>query len=269
MRLNILKNRSSPGVLKTIREKIFSFVITDIRKAGLTGKIIPEMIVIGCALCSIIGLFIGVLLNNSAVSLILSISFFVLPFLWLKQQIKKRDILIKELSPICIHIFVTAFQLGVTVKSLRTAIEQIPEPLKKHFDKVVAELLAGKSEEEIINDFSNNIGNRYLQFALKNILISLKQGNDVIPILLNLMKTVSHEKILIAKKKKATSEANYMITVSIGIMFLIIGIFGVFNPHFLETYVTTSAGKMAVTIFTLVILICLYNFQKTKSMEIE
>ena len=220
----------------------------DLRRSGLPLKITPERLLILMCSVSFLGCLIGLLLNNFVVAIMLAITGFMLPSYWLKNQSARRQNRITELSSVCIHVLITNFHFGVSLPNFKNATVQMPSPVKEYFERVVSQLLAGQSSESVYQDFCDKVENRYLRFALKNILISLTKGTDVLEILFSLMDSVQHEKIRIAKIEKAASEATFMSIVSIGIMLFIIFGYAVLSPQFLEVYLTTLVGKTAVAI---------------------
>jgi len=240
----------------------------ELRKSGLPLKITPERLIILMGVTSFIGIIIGLLLNNFAVALMLGVTGFMLPSYWLKNQSVRRQNRIAELSSVCIHVLITNFHFGVSLSNFKNATAQMPSPIREYFETVVSQLLSGQSPDSVYEDFCEKVESRYLRFALKNILISLTKGTDVLDILFNLMDSVQHEKIRIAKIEKAASEATFMSIVSIGIMLLIIFAYSILSPQFIEVYLTTLPGKIAVTILVGVIIFALYTFEKIKKIEI-
>ncbi|NLW90128.1 MAG: hypothetical protein GXY34_00805 [Syntrophomonadaceae bacterium] len=260
-------NQRPTNIVSRLYRLINAPIKRDLRRAGVFVKITPERMATIMGAGAVLGLLIGFVLNNPVVALMLAAAGFIAPRFWLKNRIVEMQNTITGLASVCIHSLITNFQFGVSLPNLKKAAEQIPEPLNEHFERVTAQLLAGHTDEAIYQEFTEKIENRYLRFALKNILVALRTGSDIGPILFNLMDSVQEEKLRVAKIKKASSEARFMALVSTGITFFIIGGYAVLSPQFLVIYTTEFAGKVAVAILTGVILFALYKFNDIKQID--
>ncbi len=267
-RLKYLDLEKPDNILVKLYKKLNVPIKRDLRRSGLNVKITPERMLIIMSAIAFVGCLIGIVLNNFMVVIMLGIAGFIAPLYWLKTKAQRKQNQITELSSVCIHVLITSFHFGVSLPHLEIATKQMPLPIKVHFDKVVSQLLAGQPNEQIYQEFCDKVENKYLRFALKNILISLSKGTDVLAILFSLMDSVQYEKVRIAKIEKTASEATFMSIVSMGIMLLIIGGYSILSPQFLEVYVTTLAGKIAVAALVGVIIFALYTFERIKHIKV-
>ena len=239
-----------------------------LNKANINKKVTINVLLMMIAAMGVIGLMMGLILNNIAVSIMLVGVCVAVPHYWLKTRIIKNQNKITEMASLCIHVLITSFHFGVSISNLEVATEQMNSPIKENFERVKSQLLAGKQNEEIYEDFCGRVENKYLRFAVNNILVSLTQGTDLLPLLFNIMDSVQDEKLKIVKIQKASSEASFASIVSIGFAIALIFGYAILSPQFLVIYTTTFAGKFVTAMLIGVIIFVLYSFEKVKQIKI-
>lgn len=150
----------------------------NLRKADYKINALTYLI-LGASL-SVISFFIGIyLFKNFTASILLAVSFFILPEHWLNIKNKRKEEKIKEQMLVAIRIFSAEFlQTPQIEKGIEAVGKRVGDPVGKFFRQAHKELIIKDTDIALAN-LANNLSNEYgklfvqlLEMAKKDSTVS-------------------------------------------------------------------------------------------------
>lgn len=146
----------------------------------------PGRILVYAIFLAVILSIIGQILDAGLIiTLLLSSMGFIIPYLWLQQQIERKAFLILEQLPEAILVITNALGAGASIQqAFDASVEELPNPIAREFKQVSAEMKVGRGLAEALEHFRQRVNLTALDSIIAAILIQKRSGGNL-PELLN------------------------------------------------------------------------------------
>lgn len=257
-RSNNLLNKSmkikKKGLIDNVLDK--AKFITDLEKANelkleLVGaKFSPrEFTKILFSLTFLIGLSLSLVIGNIVFAPLLMIITYFIPVMILDLSTKKKKLKMEEQLGVAIRFFNTEY---ITTKSIPTSISNIipklSNPIKGEFEKLLRELLTGKTEDAF-NNFAKRLDNKFSYVFAKLIISQSSRGAGFGEYLISVSEDIMEEQTFY---KENISELTMTRTVNVILnVVLLVSVFLVSIIPGMKSYFITSQGQF-ILVFAMI-----------------
>lgn len=170
---------------------------------------------------------------------------FLLPRMYLKRRIKKRNEAFINQFPDAVDMIVRSVKSGHPLNTaLRMIADNMDPPVKTEFKQLVDEIAFGRSTVEALVRMSQRIDEPDLQFFVVILSVQQETGGNLAEVLSNLSGIIRKRKQLRLKIKAMTSEGRATAYVLGGLPVVVFGAIHITSPEYLVPLFETDSGNM-------------------------
>lgn len=186
------------------------------------------------------------------VSIIIGVVVALIPFMIVDSARNKRLIAFNGQISDALNIMSNSLRSGFSfVQSMDMVRKELPNPIKKEFDRTITEINLGTSTEKALENLSKRVNSDDLELVVTAVLIQRQVGGNLAEVLDNIAGAV-RERIRIKREIKTLTAQGRISGMIIGFlpMFLAIFLF-LSNPSYLMELFTNKTGLIMVTLAVL------------------
>jgi tight adherence protein B len=212
----------------------------------------------------VIGLFIGKMLNNFLVSLLLFGVFAYLPYKYFSIIANSYKNLINKYLENAISIIIAAFQSREDlILAIEDNINNFQEPLKSYFIEFVNKVdKFGMSFDESIDELAAKIGHPIFDDFVKLAKIHYQKGGDTKYALLDIPEDFRDHKLIMSEIDAEISSIKILGYIFSGLVIGAIFFQRMTNYNYYSLLVNTTAGKITVFISLVIFLFTIRQIKK-------
>ncbi len=189
-------------------------------------------------------------------SMVLSLFFGFLPFLYIMRLESKRSAKIEKQLPEALDFICRSLRAGHALSvSFGIVGDELPQPIAKEFKTVFEEINFGLPFNEAMANFAVRTNSNDINFLVVGLLIQREAGGNLIELLENLSKTIRDRMILKGKVRVLSSEGKYSGILLSVLPFILGGILSFMNPSYMSLLWTSDTGQLLVMTSIVMILI--------------
>jgi tight adherence protein B len=242
---NSFQNLSLPGI--TWGEKLQARLRSNLTKSGIPLKI-EEFLIINLLTILLLP-WLGIVLHNYLLAVLLGMTGLFLPTLWVGICKKRRVAKIEEQLLNVIILLSNSLRAGHSfLQSLEIVSRDTPEPLATEFGKVLREMKIGVQVEDALLNLTNRIESDDLEMVITGVLIQRQVGGNLSEVLDNIAMTIDKRIKTKAKVKSLTAQARLSAWI-ISILPFALGAF-IFTarPDFGRVMITEPMGRLLLLV---------------------
>lgn len=265
----LVKHQSKRKKLKKEGEKSKSFfdkyaasLYKELQAADV--KMRPEEFSLIWLLVTVVPAGLVVLFSGSAtIALVLFMIGLLIPLLLIKMKQKARVKKFDEQLSDALIIACSCLRSGLSfTQSMETISKDMSAPISTEFAQVLAEMNMGASMEESLERMNTRIKSSYLSLTISAVLIQKQTGGNLSQILDNISSSIK-EKMKLKKELNSATASGKMTGLLMGSMPVILMIlFYVVNPSFMEPLFKTSLGHVFLGIAAGLEILCFVLIKK-------
>lgn len=265
----LVKHQSKRKKLKKEGEKSKSFfdkyaasLYKELQAADV--KMRPEEFSLIWLLVTVVPAGLVVLFSGSAtIALVLFMIGLLIPLLLIKMKQKARVKKFDEQLSDALIIACSCLRSGLSfTQSMETISKDMSAPISTEFAQVLAEMNMGASMEESLERMNTRIKSNYLSLTISAVLIQKQTGGNLSQILDNISSSIK-EKMKLKKELNSATASGKMTGLLMGSMPVILMIlFYVVNPSFMEPLFKTSLGHVFLGIAAGLEILCFVLIKK-------
>lgn len=265
----LVKHQSKRKKLKKEGEKSKSFfdkyaasLYKELQAADV--KMRPEEFSLIWLLVTVVPAGLVVLFSGSAtIALVLFMIGLLIPLLLIKMRQKARVKKFDEQLSDALIIACSCLRSGLSfTQSMETISKDMSAPISTEFAQVLAEMNMGASMEESLERMNTRIKSSYLSLTISAVLIQKQTGGNLSQILDNISSSIK-EKMKLKKELNSATASGKMTGLLMGSMPVILMIlFYVVNPSFMEPLFKTSLGHVFLGIAAGLEILCFVLIKK-------
>lgn len=265
----LVKHQSKRKNLKKEGEKSKSFfdkyaasLYKELQAADV--KMRPEEFSLIWLLVTVVPAGLVVLFSGSAtIALVLFMIGLLIPLLLIKMKQKARVKKFDEQLSDALIIACSCLRSGLSfTQSMETISKDMSAPISTEFAQVLAEMNMGASMEESLERMNTRIKSSYLSLTISAVLIQKQTGGNLSQILDNISSSIK-EKMKLKKELNSATASGKMTGLLMGSMPVILMIlFYVVNPSFMEPLFKTSLGHVFLGIAAGLEILCFVLIKK-------
>lgn len=248
--LNVLRNGFRPFKkiskfmfqrFKPLNEHLESFVVVCNEKNIKTNK--DSLMSIILFICVVSGTLSGIIFSSLAAFFTIFILVFVLFFLYTKSLIDKRDQSIRNSVPDLISSLSICFGAGYTIlQSFEQIIKETKGNIKNLFTRCLNTLNSGQTIHDTLNILKSENGIPELSFVAVALDVQHQTGGSIRPVLDSAKVMVESKLDLLQKLKVQTAQAKLSARIVIILPFILLALFSIFSPNFLNAFFSSFLG---------------------------
>lgn len=248
-----------PSKFEKIKNSIVKLILNNNHNWGFVGYVLATLI------CSIIGIYIGiVILNNFAVAVILAVFFCIIPYVYLEYKIKHVESdKNQKLLIVMGNLSSTYIKSETFLEAVEETIEYIPSPLDKYFKQYIYDIkYLNMDLTTCLEKLANNINNFYFNEFIACVIqaehgeTSLKYTIKSIP---NDYQTYLENN---DKYQKIIQQYNIDFIFRIITLPLVIGFVRIINKDYYTILTQNILGKITLLIVVIIYVTCSILFKK-------
>lgn len=214
-----------------------------------------ELVVLSAS-AGIVGMAVGVLLFGWLGALALGILGLAVPrFVVAILQQRRRQAFADELDG-TVQLLAGSLRAGYgLLQSVATVSAEAPPPVNEEFSRIIVETRLGRDLVESLTALADRMDSRDFHWIAQAIDIQRSVGGDLAQILDTVSHTIRERNLIRRQVKALSAEGRASAYILIALPFLLAGLILVINPGFLAPLVETSAGKLAIGVGALLIVL--------------
>jgi tight adherence protein B len=221
-------------------------ILELVTKAGMEKKVPAFLIFCGLLffgltlfLSKLLGAFLG-LICAAALTVLL-------PRMYLKSRIKKRNEAFINMFPDAVDMIVRSVKSGHPLNTaLRMIAENMDPPVKTEFKQLIDEIAFGRSTTEALGRLAQRVDEPDLQFFVVILSVQQETGGNLAEVLSNLSGIIRKRKQLRLKIRALTSEGRATAYILGSLPFVVFGAIHFTNPNYLLPLFNDPAGQMVL-----------------------
>lgn len=172
---------------------------------------------------------------------------FLLPhFYVLKRQGQRREKLTEQL-PDALDYIARSLRAGNPFSaSLKSASEEIPDPLGREFGITFDELNYGLALEDALHNLGHRTGNEEIHYFITAVIIQRQTGGNLADVLNRIAEVMRSRFRTFREIQIQAAEMKLSARVLIGLPFFVAGAISIMNPSYLVVLFTEPAGRMVI-----------------------
>ncbi len=212
-----------------------------------------------CVLAGLVTMALGLIFDIApplAIVFIGLIAGIALPHMVVGILGTKRQNKFIELFPDAIDLMVRGLKSGLPInESIKTASEEVPDPVGQEFRRVTDAVRLGTKLEEALWDVSERLDLQDFKFFTVSLAIQSETGGNLSETLNNLSGVLRGRRQLKLKVKAMSSEAKASAYIIGSLPFVVGTLIYVMNPGYLNTLFTDPRGNMMLALGGLMFLV--------------
>jgi tight adherence protein B len=192
-----------------------------------------------------------------------------IPFLLLKQALRKRDRKLREQLPDVLTVMASSLRAGHSfLQALDTVAKEVDEPAATEFNRVVAEIRLGRPAEEALGAMADRVGSEDFKWAVLAINIQREVGGNLAEILDTVADTIRDRARIRRDVDTLTTEGRLSAYVLIAMPFVIALYLAAVNPDYLSLLFTTGVGMVMIGVASCLMIVGIYWMRKIVKIDV-
>lgn len=185
--------------------------------------------------------------GNLAVSILPALLGFFLPKLYISSAQEKRKKQLNNQLPEFLNILSNALRAGLSFnQAIATAGNEMADPIKWEFQKVMRDNSLGRPMEEALQELSIRTGDEDVDMLVSAIIIQRQVGGNMSEVLDMIANTI-RERVKLKGEIRTMSAQNKMSAIIIGVLPIAIGVLlSMMNPEYIMPLFTEPLGQVMV-----------------------
>lgn len=260
-KLNALFSRKSSGQ---------SFIRLKLLRCGIKASTEKLLIIAGLlwvTLAAGLNLIVGTILIYSIVYALIA-TFFIFSFILNFMQNRRRNEIIKQLSP-AIDIILRGVKAGSSIdKTFKLVARETPPPLREEFEQINREIEFGVDYEKILHSAAMRVDVNDFYFFTTALIIQRQTGGSLSEILENIIRVLSQTKELRMKVKLYSSEAKTSGYVLSLLPVVVLVALRFIKPEQFEFYLHDPGGRKIIIVASALIIAGTLVIRRMTNMEV-
>ncbi|MGB1539447.1 MAG: type II secretion system F family protein [Rickettsiales bacterium] len=213
-------------------------------KAGLGNSL--SAFLLGClGLFFVLLVLLGKMLGIGMALVAAILLTIMLPRMWLKRKIAKRNEKFINMFPDAVDMIVRSVKSGHPLNTaLRMIAENMDPPVRSEFKQLVDEIAFGRSTTEALVRMSKRVDEPDLHFFVVILSVQQETGGNLAEVLGNLSTIIRKRKQLRLKIHAMTSEGRATAMILGALPFVVFGAIKLTSPGYLDPLFTNPTGQM-------------------------
>jgi tight adherence protein B len=171
----------------------------------------------------------------------------IVPNMWIKQLIKKRQSKFKDQMMDALMIMSSSFRGGLSlIQAIETVVDEMPDPIHHEFGIVLGENKMGVSLDETLTRLYKRMPSPGLQQMITAILLARETGGNLPAIFSRIVQSIRERKKVEQNLTTLTVQGKLQAVVMTGLPLLFIGVVSGSNPTFFDPMLKTPIGHKAI-----------------------
>ncbi|MCL1972724.1 MAG: type II secretion system F family protein [Endomicrobia bacterium] len=219
-------------------------------------------------IAAIILMLTAIILQNIVFAMIASIVYMYFDWYIKDKKARERAALIDKQVVEALTIVKNAVQSGQSLaQAIKTAAEELKDPIKIEFDKMSENLALGVSFDKVLIDVSENAPSKEFKLMIDTIRISKDSGASLAGIFDRIIAATSQRIAIQAKVTALTAQGRMSGNVVSVIPFFVIAMMYTIEPDMMRSLFTTLAGNVLLLIVVIMILIGSFVIRKLTEID--
>lgn len=146
--------------------------------------------------------------------------------------------------------------------SMRSAAEELPEPMSSELRTTFEELNFGLDLEEALHNLGERVGSEDLRYFIAAVLIQRTTGGNLAEVLNRIAKVMRSRETTLREIRILAAEMKYSANVLIGLPFVVAGALAILNPGYLSVLFEHELGLVVIGLQLFLMAIGYYVIQK-------
>lgn len=202
------------------------------------------------ALSGLVGAVIGMLMSRGIDMLPLVLGFMggaAFPVMRLRRKRRLRLQRLVSQLPDAMDFFARSLRAGNPfVGALRSAPEEMPQPIARELEITFEEMNYGLDFEEVMQNLATRIDAEEVRFFVTAVLVQKKTGGNLAEIMNRIASLLRERKKTRGEVVVLASEMKSSANVLVGLPFVIAGFLQVINPEYFLVMLESSAGRVLI-----------------------
>lgn len=194
---------------------------------------------------------------------------FFLPKIMIMRSRDKRKRALSDQLPEFLNILSNALRAGLSFnQALATAGDEMRDPIRWEFQKVLRDYTLGRPLDEALNDLARRTGDEDMEMFVSAIIIQRQVGGNISEILDMIANTI-RERVKLKGEVRTLSAQNRMSAIIIGSLPIGIAmVLSVLNPEYLKPLFTETLGQIMAGGAMMMILIGAFLLKEITTLEV-
>jgi tight adherence protein B len=220
-------------------------VAVELQRAG--SGLRPGAFVLLVVTSAILGTFLGANLSRGVLGVIVAVSGWTAPYLWLKWRQRRRLRIFESQMPDGIEMLVNAMKAGYSFQAATQFIgDEMPAPAGSEFARFYDEQRLGIDVRVALLNMQKRIDSLDLRMFVTAVLIQRETGGNLGDVLSNLADLIreriamrGHIETLVAEPKMS---ARFLAVLPVVVYFML----SIVSPHFTDPLIQTPGGRISL-----------------------
>ncbi|MDD2426996.1 MAG: type II secretion system F family protein [Eubacteriales bacterium] len=228
-----------------------------------------EFVMISIVLAALMFILSYVLTTQTALSILIGILSYFLPNVFLSRARNKRSIKLAAQLPEFITVLANALRSGLGLnQAINSASNEMEDPIRWEFQKVMRDNSLGKPMEEALNDLIIRTGDRDIELLANAIIIQRQTGGNLSEILDMIAKTIRARIKLKGEVRTLTAQSR-MSAVIISILPIAVAfMLSIINPDYLTPLIEDPLGRIMLIAVTFMMLLGMFFLNRITKIEV-
>ena len=183
--------------------------------------------------------------GNYAVSSVVALFMFGIPFYYLILKKKRRIDKFQKQFPEGLELIARALRAGHAITSgLALAAEEFDDPLGTEFERVIDEINFGSSITEALKNFADRIGCLEVKYFVVSLIIQRDSGGNLSEIIEKIAHIIRERFKFQGKIRALAGEGKLSAIILIALPFVVISALRFMNPKYIEVLFIHPVGRL-------------------------
>jgi tight adherence protein B len=213
-------------------------------------------ILFSLTLGSLVFLFCTLAKKPLPLTIFLTVTFAVLPYLYLLYKRKQRKAKFETLFPDALDLMGYSLKAGHSIMaSFKMVAEEMAAPVGEEFGRIVDEINFGRDLDSVLRNFSRRIDSAELKFFVTSIIIQRETGGNLVELLGRISEIVRKKFRFREKVKTVTGEAKLSAIILASLPFVAGAAILLLNPDYIRVLFNDPVGTYMMA--TAVVMMCI------------
>ena len=196
------------------------------------------------------------------------IGFYILDiYLYYKDRIYKRKINNDLLRSVI--IMNNSFKSGKsTMQALKSASNDLPEPIRSEYYKMYQEMKYGLSIDNVFDRFSKRIELEEIKYISSSLSVLNKTGGNIIKVFDSIERTLFNKKKLEEELKSLTASSNLVVKLLMIIPLFFVLIVYILNPSYFNPFFESPLGLVLLMVIVIMFIIYIWLLRKITKVKV-
>lgn len=171
--------------------------------------------------------------------------------------------------PDTLNLIATSLRAGYSLLQAVEAVgHEAPEPTRREFGRAIAEIRLGKNIDDALDDIAVRMSSQDFDWTVMAINIQREVGGNLAEVLQTTAETMVQRNRLRGEMKALTAEGRISAIVLALMPIFLFGAISVMNPGYIQPFLDSTIGIVAMIGGGLFILVGIYWMQKIVNIDI-